>query len=131
LEAHPGVRGSTRAHERKEVGATYSVAGIGRIHVHVPSRLEMGRLLLMEESKWERPRLEGANAAAEVLRVDESGGDRHSFHSIPIGDSRRIGFDVTDSGRWKCLVVEAWPPRELAEFALGWTLYLLHRLHRS
>lgn len=71
------------------------------------SRLEMERLFLMLESKLKRPRLEGANAAAEVLCVDESGEDRHPFHSIPIGDSGRIRFDAANSGRWKCLVAEA------------------------
>ena len=100
-------------------------------YVFSPSRLEMGRHLLVEKCKLDRLRLEGANAAAEVLHIDESGEDRHSFHSVPIGDSRRIRCDVTDSGKWKCLIAEAWPPRERVEFALCWALYLLHRFHRG
>ena len=97
--------------------------------VLVPSRLEMVRLLQMEDDKLDRLRLEGANAAAEVLSIDESSKNWHSFHSIPISDPRRIGFDGTHSGRWERLVVEAWPPRERAEFVQGWTFYLLHGSH--
>ena len=92
----------------------------------------MERHLLMKDSKLDRLCLEGANTAAEVIHIYKGGENRHPFNSVSIGDSRRIGcVDVTDSGRWKCLIAEAGPPRERAEFPLGWTLYLLHRLHRS
>ena len=67
----------------------------------------------------------GANAAAEVLHIDERGEDRHSSHSVPIGDPRRIEFDATNRGRWKRLVAEAWPLCEGAEFVQGWTVNLL------
>ena len=82
-------------------------------------------MFLMEDGKWERFRPDGANAAAEVLRIDERGEDRHSFHSVPIGDPQRIEFVITNSGRWKQRVAEAWPLREGAEFVQGWTVNLL------
>ena len=64
-------------------------------------------LLLMQDGKVDRLRLEGANSAAEVLHIDESGGNQHSFHSVQVSDPRRIGFDVTNSERWEGLVAEA------------------------
>ena len=76
------------------------------LRVLVQSRLEMVGLLLMQDGKLDRPRLEGANSAAEVLHIDESGENRHSFHSVQVSDPRRIGLYVTNSERWESLVAE-------------------------
>ena len=89
-------------------------------------------LLLMQDGKLDRLRLEGAKSAAKVLRVDEHGEQhRHSFPSVPVSDPQGIGIDVTDGGRWEGLVTEAEPPRECAEFVLGWAFYSLRGSHRS
>jgi len=78
-------------------GSFFPYVAVGWTHEWGPGK-GVQRLLLMEEGNLDRLRREGANAAAEVLHIDERGENRHSFHSVSIGDSRRVGFEVTDSG---------------------------------